>query len=216
MQPMNPCDRLLTILDIPTCKAADRDPLHLLDVLLSAGARRFWYRNHSAANRDVEAQLRDVLALAVPAGGHVVAGCDPQVAVELGLHGVHLSSAAPRFSSPAGDFTVGRSCHSLADVAAASGEGTDYVTLSPVWPTTSPKTYSRAPLGLAAVEVVTKQCPVQVFALGGVVPERTRDCLGAGATGVAVLGAICLSPSPENVVKRFLDEIARYSEAGRG
>ena len=213
---MNVCDRLLTILDIPTCDAAHRDPLHLLGVLISAGARRFWYRNHGAPGHEVDAQLRSVLALVEPVGGHVVASCDPRVAADLEIHGVHLSSTAPRLSSPERDLTVGRSCHTLSDVMEASREGTDYVTLSPIWPTTSPKTHSRAPLGLTAIEVVTEKCPVQVFALGGVVPERTRDCLRAGATGVAVLGAICLSPEPENVLKRFLDEIARYSEDARG
>ena len=204
--------RLLTVIDVPTCEVAQRDPVRLVDVLLSAGARRFWYRNHGGEDRHVRRQVRDLLTLIRPAGGHLVVSCQPEKALELEADGVHLSSFAPRFSSPSSEITVGRSCHCPTEVEQASREGADYVTLSPIWPTTSAKENARAPLGLAAIEVATEQNAVQVFALGGVVPERSRDCLRAGATGVAVLGAICLSPTPENVVKRFLDEINRFCE----
>lgn len=213
---MNASHRLLVVLDVPTCRAAGHDPLSLVDIALAAGARRFWYRHHGSERGDARTPLVDVLSHVKGAGGHLVASCAPGDAVRIGLDGVHLSSRASSYRSHDGSLTVGRSCHSFVEAEAAALDGADYVTLSPIWSTTSPKTTARVPLGVDAIAELTERCSLPVFALGGIGPERVHACLHRGAAGVAVLGAICMSRSPGNVVKRFIDEISRFSEGSSG
>ena len=132
-----------------------------------------------AARRTLADQLREV----VPPGRLIVAGPDP-----LGGDAVHLAAADPL---PLDEVAlVGRSCHG---VPALSIE--DYVTLSPVYPTATKPGYGPA-LGPEAAARLAGDVPW--LALGGVdSADRAAACRAAGATGVAVLGAVMRSPDPE-------------------
>jgi thiamine-phosphate pyrophosphorylase len=137
-----------------------------------------------AARRALADTLRTLLA-----PGHlIVAGLDP-----LGGDAIHLPAAAP--AVPAG--LVGRSCHDVAELARLSTE--DYVTLSPIYPTATKPGYGPA-LGPAAAAALTP--PVPWLALGGVdSPDRAAACAAAGASGVAVLGAVMRAADPGAVVR---------------
>lgn len=118
-----------------------------------------------------------------------------------GCAGVHLSADA---SGPAPQGrTVGRSCHTRAEVTAAAEEGVDYVTLGPWAPTPSKPGYSPtlAPADYACL-------PVPVFALGGITPATAADAVAAGAHGVAVMGAVMRSDDPGAVVRSLLGAVA--------
>lgn len=129
--------------------------------------------------------LRRVLT---PVGGTlVVAGPDP-----LGGSAVHLSAAGP-YPPPRPGLT-GRSCHDGAEVKRLTVE--DYAMASPVYPTRTKPGYGPPllPTGLAAL---IELCPVPVVALGGIeTAGQVRDCVTAGAAGVAVLGAIMRAEDP--------------------
>ena len=60
-------------------------------------------------------------------------------------------------------------------------------------------------LGLAALTRMTQVVPIPVYALGGVdSPQRVRDCLDEGATGVAVMGAVMRAEDPARFVKELM------------
>lgn len=103
---------------------------------------------------------------------------------------VHLSATDP-FPRPR-PRTVGRSCHSRDEVVAAAGEGCDYVTVSPVFPSASKPGYGPA-LGTEGLATLTALAP-PVYALGGIRPEHVPDCRAAGAAGVAVMGTLMRAP----------------------
>jgi len=46
-----------------------------------------------------------------------------------------------------------------------------------------------------------------VFAVGGLTPERVPEVMRAGASGVAVIGAILGADRPAEVVSEFLDRL---------
>ncbi|MEV0000950.1 thiamine phosphate synthase [Micromonospora sp. NPDC050980] len=121
-------------------------------------------------------------------GTLVVAGPDP-----LDGDAVHLPAAGP-YPPPAAGL-VGRSCHDTAELARLTTE--HYVTLSPVYETRTKPGYGPAlrPAGLAAL---AKASPVPVLALGGIAtPAHISACVRAGASGVAVLGAIMRAGDPK-------------------
>jgi thiamine-phosphate pyrophosphorylase len=96
----------------------------------------------------------------------------------------------------------GRFCHSHDELAAA--QDAPFVTLSPIFATRSKPGYG-PPLGLAALGRMCCAVRTPVFALGGIEsPERVRACLGEGAAGVAVMGAVMRASDPARTVKELL------------
>jgi thiamine-phosphate diphosphorylase len=128
----------------------------------------------------LRALLDPVDGLLIRAGAAGSAGAD---AVHLAAH-----DPLPR-PRPA---LVGRSCHSLDELARARAEGCDYVTVSPVFQTASKPGYG-PPLGPTGLAELVAGAP-PVYALGGVQPEDVPGCLAAGARGVAVMGTIMRDP----------------------
>lgn len=151
---------------------------------IGAGAHAVVLREKdlSAARRmEMAEQLRGILA---PVGG---------VLIIAGARGdaVHLSAneAFPTLRPS----LVGRSCHDAPEVRDAGDEGCDYVTVSPVFATASKPGYGPA-LGIAGLAALTAIATSPVYALGGVQPHDVADCLGAGASGVAVMGPVMRTP----------------------
>ena len=99
---------------------------------------------------------------------------------------------------------VGRSCHDAGELSAAAAEGTDYATLSPIFPTQSKPGYGPV-LGRGGLAQLCATARLPVYALGGVC---TRDDVAAsraaGAAGVAVMGAVMRAGDPERVVRELL------------
>ena len=123
------------------------------------------------------------------------------------VDGVQLAAADPLPTRR--PRVLGRSCHGVASVAAAVREGCDYVTVSPVFPTASKPGYG-PPLGLAGLrDAVAAAGPVRVYALGGVTPANAAACIDAGASGVAVMGAVMRASDPAAVVAELLDRLVR-------
>ncbi|MCY4258475.1 MAG: thiamine phosphate synthase [bacterium] len=121
--------------------------------------------------------------------------------------GIHLAAQdEPQHSWPT-PYTgiVGRSCHNLDEVRAAELEGVHYVTLSPIFPTESKPGYGPA-LGLNELRHVAGQTRLPVYALGGVHVGRVAACRAAGATGVAVQGAVARSSKPQAAIQAILAE----------
>ncbi|MBM2619197.1 thiamine phosphate synthase [Actinoplanes sp. LDG1-06] len=131
------------------------------------------------------AALADALREVVPPGRLIVAGPDP-----LGGDAVHLAGADPLPVDDVG--LIGRSCHGVPRLSTE-----DYVTLSPVFPTATKPGYGPA-LGPSRAAGLAGAVPW--LALGGVTSAaEVKECVAAGASGVAVLGAIMRAGDPAAV-----------------
>jgi thiamine-phosphate pyrophosphorylase len=125
------------------------------------------------------------------------------IAVALDAAGVHLGrqslpARTVRECVPAG-FLVGVSCHSTQEALQAEAAAADYVLLGPVFATPSKAAYG-PPLGLAKLREVTTRVRIPVLALGGITVEGIRECLEAGACGVAGISLFQRAASlPERV-----------------
>jgi thiamine-phosphate pyrophosphorylase len=149
--------------------------------------------------------LADRLREVVPPGRLIVAGPDP-----LGGDAVHLAARDP--VPTAGLRVVGRSCHSPAEMRGLSTE--DYVTLSPVYPSASKPGYG-PPLGAPGAGRMAGG--VRWLALGGVdSAARVRECLAAGAGGVAVMGSIMTAADPFSLAASLSAAAATAAAAAEG
>jgi thiamine-phosphate pyrophosphorylase len=160
-------------------------------------------------DKDLEPRERRDLAgrlanIARRHGMHLSVSSDTALAADFGAS-VHLQSEAAVSAARqrlAPGALVGVSAHGFDDVAAAAAAGADYVTLSPIFLTSSKPGYGPA-LGIAAIGPAASH-GIPVIALGGVTTDRLRRCLDAGAAGVAVMGEIMRSDEPGRLVIEFL------------
>ena len=110
--------------------------------------------------------------------------------------GLHFPASATSFPSaevlqklklPSNPFPLGMSCHSLAEVIVAEALGADYVTLSPIQPTSSHP--ERNELGWEVLKETVQKSRLPIYALGGVSPADLPQALACGAQGVAGISA---------------------------
>lgn len=110
-------------------------------------------------------------------------------------------------------FLYGASTHTGREVRNAEQSGTDYVTFGPVYPTPSKPNLDEDDVpGLEALSKITDETDLPVLALGGVTPSRVRDCLDAGADGVAGIRALFEPDDPAENWKRIQSTLTNYFE----
>ena len=133
------------------------------------------------------------------------------VALAAGADGVHL----PEHSLPGkavrelvGDgCIVGCSVHSVVAALRAEEEGADFVQVGTVYETASKP--GATPAGVALVRAVAEAVRVPLVAVGGIDAANVGDAVGAGADGVAVIGAIMDADDPKwaaGRLRRALDD----------
>lgn len=115
-----------------------------------------------------------------------------------GATGVHLAAHQPPSRG-----RHGRSCHSAAEVRRAAEVGASWATLSP-YAASASKPGHGPPLPPAAF---AGPHPIPVHALGGVTADNAAAALAAGATGVAVMGAVMRAADPAAVVAELLEAL---------
>lgn len=110
------------------------------------------------------------------------------LALAAGAGGVHLAGkpqagAARRVRQAFRAAIISVPCHSLEDIHLASQEQVDLILFSPIFEKISGDALAQGVEGLRQACVAAQGIPV--FALGGVTAANARDCVAAGAAGVA-------------------------------
>ncbi len=165
--------------------------LEAVDARLVAGVRLVQLR---LPNLEGEPLRRAAVLLADRCRAHGarwILNGSPEDAMALGAHGVHLSSralrqCAARPTHPG--LVAGASCHDAKELAHAARLGLDYAFLSPLRPTASHP--DAEPLGDARFAALVRDCPLPVFALGGVGRSDLAQVQALGAFGVAGIRGI--------------------------
>lgn len=96
---------------------------------------------------------------------------------------------------------VGASTHKVDGVRAAADAGADFVTFGPIYGTGA----KARPQGLVKLSNAAAAAPIPVFAIGGITAERAKECLDAGAHGVAAIRAVMTASSARRAVREFAD-----------
>jgi thiamine-phosphate pyrophosphorylase len=109
--------------------------------------------------------------------------------------------AARRRLGPAA--LIGISTHNADEVARAAASGADYVTLSPIFASTSKPGYGPV-VGLAEFGRIARRARVPLIALGGIGPAQVGACIQAGAAGVAVLGGVMAAADPASATSALV------------
>ncbi len=206
-------DQLGFALYLITDRTVSRRPL--LDVVeecLSVGLRAVQLREKDLAARellDMAAVLRETTRRR---SARLLVNDRADVALAVGADGVQRTHASLPVSAlreiVPRPFLIGASVHSEPEASAAAAQGADFVVFGPVYDTPSKRQYG-PPQGVEALGRLTSLVGVPVLAVGGITAPRVKDVLAAGASGVAVIGAILGSERPADATKAMLDALGR-------
>jgi thiamine-phosphate pyrophosphorylase len=160
-------------------------PLETIGRAINAGIEWIQIREKHLSAKDLATLVSAVLALPNPYQTKILVNDRTDVALACGAHGVHLpansvSPAVIRRIAPT-DFTIGVSCHTVAEVIQSSEESASFALFGPIFEVPG----KGKPVGLRALAQAVHAVPIPVLALGGITPESTPACLRTGAAGAA-------------------------------
>jgi thiamine-phosphate pyrophosphorylase len=140
-----------------------------------------------------------------------------QCAKAAGADGVHLAAGSNPNAARAllgDDALIGLSVHRLAELEHVNRASVDYLLAGPAYETASKPGYGPA-LGPAGIAVIAAAIDIPVIAIGGISPANAADLIGAGAAGIAVMGAVMRSPEPGREIACLLNGVRKVPITAR-
>jgi thiamine-phosphate pyrophosphorylase len=131
----------------------------------------------------------------------LVVNDDVDAALELAC-GVHLGQADAGIErAREAGLPLGISVTKRREAALAEFFGATYIGAGPIWETPS-KPDAAAPIGLDGLRDICLSVSIPVVAIGGIDASNARECIRAGAAGVAVIRAV----AEIEALRRAVDE----------
>lgn len=160
--------------------------LAALDRALEAGLRLIQVREAALPEDARRAFTMEAVRRAHAAGALVILNGEPELALETGADGLHLTATRLMASTARPTFAwVGASCHCRAELDHAASLGLDYALIGAVKRTTS---HPEGPvLGWEGFAALAAGLPLPVFALGGLEHEDMETARRLGAHGIAAI-----------------------------
>lgn len=142
-----------------------------------------------------------IAARCADAGATFVVNDRVEVAIESGATGAHVGQddeVAGARTRLGPDRILGVSVGSVEEAAEAERAGADYLGVT-VWSTaTKPEA---VPVGLEGLREIAAATALPVVGIGGIDAGNAADVLAAGASGVAVIGAVAAAGDPLEAVR---------------
>jgi len=183
--------------------------------MLTAGARIVQLRVKDAAPDVLVREIRESVAHARAANALLFVNDHWELALELGAPGVHLgqedlADAGDRGIAALRDagMHLGVSTHSYWEVCRARAVQASYVACGPIHETQL-KAMPWRPQGVGNLAYWSRLLSgTPVVAIGGMDAPRAREAMKAGASAVAVVGAITRSSTPEAAFEALQEAVA--------
>jgi thiamine-phosphate pyrophosphorylase len=101
------------------------------------------------------------------------------------------------------DKVIGLSINSMAELEATLGADLDYLGIATIFPTGT-KTDTSSLLGLDGLRAICQQTSLPTFAIGGINATNIQSIRQTGASGAAVVSAVCGQPSPYEASRELI------------
>jgi thiamine-phosphate pyrophosphorylase len=196
--------------------SADASPETQANVLreaLDGGADVVQLRNKVAAPADLFEAARLVAVHARARDALFIVNDHLELAIDAGADGVHLGQddLSVEAARSRWDGLVGRSTHGLEQALEGQRQGADYLGVGPVYAT--PTKPDRAAVGLELLQAVAAAVSIPWFAIGGIDGANLDGVLGAGASRVAVVRAVCNARDPAAAARALRARLAQPQAA---
>jgi thiamine-phosphate pyrophosphorylase len=194
------------------------DPEPLLRAALNGGVDIVQLREKSLPQREIELAALTFRRLCDTYSALFVVNDDPGLARTCNADGVHVGQddipAAEARAALGPDAIIGLSTHSEEQIAAASGEPVDYISVGPIWET--PTKEGRPAVGLDLIRHASASAPLPFFAIGGIDASNAPEVIDAGARRICVVRAIRDAEDPASAAEELRGAFAPLGEAAPG
>ncbi len=173
---------------------------------LRGGAGVIQYREKTASTRHMVETASKLCALCRRHGAVFLVNDRVDVALAADAHGVHLGQedmparAARRILGPGK--ILGVSIHDEEEILRAEEDGADYVSVSPVF-ATSTKPDHQSPLGVRGTCVLVRRSRLPVAVIGGIDETNLEPLVRCGVRGICVVSAVMAARDPEGASRRL-------------
>lgn len=180
--------------------------------VLSGGCRLLQYREKMKSTAAMVVEAREIAKLCKAKKALFFVDDRVDVAVAASADGVHIGQG----DMPLADARkilgkrkiIGVTVHSVAEALQAQKLGADYVSISPIF-ATSTKSDAGAPCGVGLIEEIKKRVRLPIVAIGGINEQNVQQVMRAGADAVAVISSIVCSENPKEAAARIIKKIRR-------
>jgi len=173
-------------------------------MVIDGGCRWIQLRMKHASDDEVEAMARQIIPMCEESGTILVIDDRVEVVMRTKVHGVHLGkndmdpAQAREYLGP--HAIIGCTANTAADITSLAGLAIDYIGLGP-FRHTDTKANLAPVIGLEGyrrimAEIRAAGIELPVVAIGGITSADVTPLLQAGASGVAVSGAILRANDP--------------------
>jgi thiamine-phosphate pyrophosphorylase len=202
VDPSFPCNpwlilpRVYALTDVRLSGLSHAEQVELLSV---GGATLVQLREKEMPPREFYEQAKAAVDVAARRGVQLIINDRVDLALAVGAHGVHLGQddMAPEAARKLLGSTaiIGYSTHNIAQAIAATQLPIDYLTIGPIFATTT-KSDTAPVLGLDGLRTVRQATgPFPLVAIGGITHANAREVIDAGADSVAVISALLSDPT---------------------
>ncbi|WP_375490717.1 thiamine phosphate synthase [uncultured Jatrophihabitans sp.] len=166
---------------------------------VAGGASMVQLRDPSATDDDLIRLGRELCAELAGTDVPLLVNDRVDLVAAIGAAGAHVGQGDTSPSEARAvlgrDALLGLSVQSVEHVRAAAGADVDYLGVGPVW-TQATKTDAAVPCGPAGLRAIVRASPWPCVAIGGIDETRAAAVRATGASGVAVVSAVCAARDP--------------------
>ncbi|MBC7329281.1 thiamine phosphate synthase [bacterium] len=185
--------------------------------VLQGGCRIIQLRNKRASTLQLYEEAMKLRELTNRYNALLIINDRIDIALSCEADGVHLGKEdlpLPVARKLMGKRIIGFSVDNLEEALKAQSEGADYVSLGPIFPTTS-KADAGQPVGLKELANVRHRIHIPLVAIGGLNRYNLIEVVKNGADAVAVISAVSQSPSPRQAVEELISLFNKAMEEFR-
>lgn len=207
---MSQLPRLYLITDRKQCK---KPLLEVIQESLEAGVRFIQLREKDLDTKELYQLADSVRKLSTDYSALFIINDRIDIALGVEADGLHIGKKSlpieilkkilPKKTKPKfpHKFLIGYSAHSLLEAQKLQEQGVDFLTFSPIYPSSSKKNVS--PQGIEKLKEFVKGVKIPVFALGGINEDNTQNVMDS-TYGVALISEIMASSQPFEKANRLV------------
>lgn len=198
---------LYLVTDTDISRQAGHTVPYVVEEACRAGVRWVQVREKTASTRAFVELGAELKRITQAYGARLIINDRVDVALAIDADGVHVGQddmppqQVRRLIGP--QKIIGLSVNNLAELQTVEGTDVDYIGIAAIFPTGTKQDTSSL-LGLDGLREICRQSNLPAFAIGGIKTANIRDVIRAGATGAAVVSAICGHPSPYEATRKLI------------
>jgi len=174
-------------------------------MVLAGGCRVLQYRDKSRNEERRLRQASELCKICRRAGAVFIINDDAELAMKVNADGVHCGRDDAAISETRAHYPelmIGASCYnSLSRAVQVANAGADYIAFGSFF-LSSTKPQAK-PVDLKILQQAKQRFELPLVAIGGIVAENAETLISSGASAVAVISGVFLTPDPLLSSRKF-------------